>query len=201
MKLNRMNQICAFSCGEWSNRATTVRVRESSTDRNRTVTSLLFTSFIHVCFSDCGINCHRHCRDQVGSECSKKQKNTSGSCPCTPASESRTKGSGFNTSVHRGQFLIHWLRNNPELWFLPPRFQAQRTRPSFSPKVTRQKTTREPPRCGKVTRLTRHCQIAPPRQTLECGHQKKRTREETTTTVLPMRPLRGRWDLARSNQI
>ncbi|XP_060903093.1 RAS guanyl-releasing protein 4 isoform X1 [Labrus mixtus] len=41
---------------------------------------------------DCGINCHRHCRDLVGMECSKKHKNSTGSCPCTPAPESRTKG-------------------------------------------------------------------------------------------------------------
>ncbi|XP_056904890.1 RAS guanyl-releasing protein 4 isoform X2 [Takifugu flavidus] len=45
----------------------------------------------------CGINCHRHCRDQVGTECLKKQKNPSGSCPGTPASESRTKGSSFGS--------------------------------------------------------------------------------------------------------
>uniref|UniRef100_A0A8D0B060 RAS guanyl releasing protein 4 n=1 Tax=Sander lucioperca TaxID=283035 RepID=A0A8D0B060_SANLU len=30
---------------------------------------------------DCGINCHRHCRDLVGIECLKKHKNTTGSCP------------------------------------------------------------------------------------------------------------------------
>ncbi|XP_028276406.1 RAS guanyl-releasing protein 4 isoform X2 [Parambassis ranga] len=42
---------------------------------------------------DCGINCHRHCRDLVRMECLKKHKNTTGSCPCTPAPDSRTKGS------------------------------------------------------------------------------------------------------------
>ncbi|XP_061537699.1 RAS guanyl-releasing protein 4 [Phycodurus eques] len=41
----------------------------------------------------CGMNCHRHCRDLVGIECLKKHKNTSGSCPCTSALESRAKGS------------------------------------------------------------------------------------------------------------
>ncbi|CAK6957892.1 RAS guanyl-releasing protein 4 [Scomber scombrus] len=42
---------------------------------------------------DCGMNCHRHCRDLVGMECLKKHKNTTGSCPCTPAPESRSKNS------------------------------------------------------------------------------------------------------------
>ncbi|KAF7665313.1 hypothetical protein LDENG_00147680 [Lucifuga dentata] len=40
---------------------------------------------------DCGVNCHRHCRDLVGMECSKKHKNSGGSCPCTPAPDSKTK--------------------------------------------------------------------------------------------------------------
>ncbi|XP_051253515.1 RAS guanyl-releasing protein 4 isoform X1 [Dicentrarchus labrax] len=46
---------------------------------------------------DCGINCHRHCRDLVGMECVKKHKNTTGSCPCTPAPESRTKGNSWSS--------------------------------------------------------------------------------------------------------
>ncbi|KAM7412674.1 hypothetical protein PAMA_020177 [Pampus argenteus] len=46
---------------------------------------------------DCGINCHRHCRDLVGIECLKKHKNTSGSCPCTPAADSRTKGNSWSS--------------------------------------------------------------------------------------------------------
>uniref|UniRef100_A0A3Q3FU80 RAS guanyl releasing protein 4 n=1 Tax=Labrus bergylta TaxID=56723 RepID=A0A3Q3FU80_9LABR len=46
---------------------------------------------------DCGINCHRHCRDLVGMECSKKHKNSTGSCPCTPAPESRSKGGVWST--------------------------------------------------------------------------------------------------------
>uniref|UniRef100_A0A7N8WXX9 RAS guanyl releasing protein 4 n=1 Tax=Mastacembelus armatus TaxID=205130 RepID=A0A7N8WXX9_9TELE len=49
---------------------------------------------------DCGINCHRHCRDLVGKECLKKHKNTSGSCPCTPGPDSRTKGNSWSTSFH-----------------------------------------------------------------------------------------------------
>ncbi|XP_026154464.1 RAS guanyl-releasing protein 4 isoform X3 [Mastacembelus armatus] len=46
---------------------------------------------------DCGINCHRHCRDLVGKECLKKHKNTSGSCPCTPGPDSRTKGNSWSS--------------------------------------------------------------------------------------------------------
>ncbi|XP_019128504.1 RAS guanyl-releasing protein 4 isoform X1 [Larimichthys crocea] len=46
---------------------------------------------------DCGINCHRHCKDLVGMECLKKHKNTSGSCPCTPAPDSRTKGNSWSS--------------------------------------------------------------------------------------------------------
>ncbi|KAM8853182.1 RAS guanyl-releasing protein 4 isoform 2-T2 [Synchiropus picturatus] len=48
---------------------------------------------------DCGINCHRHCRDLVGMECSKKHKNTVGSCPCTPLPDSKSKGSEEETFV------------------------------------------------------------------------------------------------------
>ncbi|XP_028426695.1 RAS guanyl-releasing protein 4 isoform X2 [Perca flavescens] len=46
---------------------------------------------------DCGINCHSHCRDLVGIECLKKHKNTTGSCPCTPAPDSRTKGNNWSS--------------------------------------------------------------------------------------------------------
>ncbi|XP_024133397.1 RAS guanyl-releasing protein 4 isoform X1 [Oryzias melastigma] len=46
---------------------------------------------------DCGINCHRHCRDLVRMECLKKHKNTSGSCPCTPAPDSRAKGNSWSS--------------------------------------------------------------------------------------------------------
>ncbi|XP_017286552.1 RAS guanyl-releasing protein 4 isoform X1 [Kryptolebias marmoratus] len=46
---------------------------------------------------DCGINCHRHCRDLVRMECVKKHKNTTGSCPCTPAPDSRTKGNSWSS--------------------------------------------------------------------------------------------------------
>ncbi|KAM9853763.1 RAS guanyl-releasing protein 4 isoform 1-T1 [Aulostomus maculatus] len=46
---------------------------------------------------DCGINCHRHCRVLVGMECLKKHKNTTGSCPCTPAPDSSTKGNSWSS--------------------------------------------------------------------------------------------------------
>lgn len=46
---------------------------------------------------DCGINCHKHCRDVVGSECLKKHKNTTGSCPCTPGSDTKTKGNSWSS--------------------------------------------------------------------------------------------------------
>lgn len=46
---------------------------------------------------DCGINCHKHCRDIVGSECLKKHKNTTGSCPCTPGPDSKPKGNSWSS--------------------------------------------------------------------------------------------------------
>ncbi|KAM9732792.1 LOW QUALITY PROTEIN: RAS guanyl-releasing protein 4 [Menidia menidia] len=46
---------------------------------------------------DCGINCHRHCRDLVGMECLRKHRNTTGSCPCTPAPVSRAKGNSWSS--------------------------------------------------------------------------------------------------------
>ncbi|AWO98608.1 putative RAS guanyl-releasing protein 1-like [Scophthalmus maximus] len=46
---------------------------------------------------DCGVNCHRHCRDLVGMECLKRHKNTTGSCPCTPAPDLKTKGNSWSS--------------------------------------------------------------------------------------------------------
>ncbi|XP_061916895.1 RAS guanyl-releasing protein 4 isoform X1 [Entelurus aequoreus] len=46
---------------------------------------------------DCGMNCHKHCRDLVGMECVKKHKNNSSSCPCTPAPDSRPKGTVWSS--------------------------------------------------------------------------------------------------------
>uniref|UniRef100_A0A673H282 RAS guanyl-releasing protein 1-like n=1 Tax=Sinocyclocheilus rhinocerous TaxID=307959 RepID=A0A673H282_9TELE len=44
---------------------------------------------------DCGVNCHKHCKDVVGMECIKRFQVTSSSCPCTPGpvSSLHTKGS------------------------------------------------------------------------------------------------------------
>ncbi|XP_018619144.2 RAS guanyl-releasing protein 4 isoform X1 [Scleropages formosus] len=47
---------------------------------------------------DCGANCHKHCRGQVGLECMKRFKISSGgSCPCTPAPEIKAKGSSWSS--------------------------------------------------------------------------------------------------------
>ncbi|KAM4627636.1 RAS guanyl-releasing protein 4 [Polymixia lowei] len=46
---------------------------------------------------DCGVNCHRHCRDLVGMECLKKHKVSGGSCPCTPAPDLRPKGNSWSS--------------------------------------------------------------------------------------------------------
>ncbi|XP_051934864.1 RAS guanyl-releasing protein 4 isoform X1 [Hippocampus zosterae] len=54
----------------------------------------------------CGMNCHRHCRDLVGMECLKKDKSTSGSCPCTPAPDSRAKGSVWSTGSEDEAFVF-----------------------------------------------------------------------------------------------
>lgn len=61
---------------------------------------------------DCGINCHRHCRDLVGIECLKKHKNTPGSCPCTPGPDSRTKG---NSSSSEEDTFVFPQSNDSEL--------------------------------------------------------------------------------------
>ncbi|XP_071768646.1 RAS guanyl-releasing protein 4 isoform X1 [Centroberyx gerrardi] len=46
---------------------------------------------------DCGVNCHKHCRDLVGMECLKKHKVSGGSCPCTPAPDLRPKGNSWSS--------------------------------------------------------------------------------------------------------
>uniref|UniRef100_A0A8C9R4P8 RAS guanyl releasing protein 4 n=1 Tax=Scleropages formosus TaxID=113540 RepID=A0A8C9R4P8_SCLFO len=45
---------------------------------------------------DCGVNCHRQCKDQVGMECVKKVKFSGGSCPCTPIPDNRPKGHSWS---------------------------------------------------------------------------------------------------------
>lgn len=46
---------------------------------------------------DCGMNCHRHCKNLVGVECHKRHKVSGGSCPCTPAPDLRTKGNSWSS--------------------------------------------------------------------------------------------------------
>ncbi|KAJ8372759.1 hypothetical protein AAFF_G00277020 [Aldrovandia affinis] len=46
---------------------------------------------------DCGINCHRHCKDQVGLECKKRFKVSVGSCPCTPIADIRPKENSWSS--------------------------------------------------------------------------------------------------------
>ncbi|XP_026769364.1 RAS guanyl-releasing protein 4 isoform X1 [Pangasianodon hypophthalmus] len=47
---------------------------------------------------DCGVNCHKHCKDLVAMECMKFQV-SGGSCPCTPGPGSgiRTKGNSWSS--------------------------------------------------------------------------------------------------------
>ncbi|KAJ8256626.1 hypothetical protein COCON_G00187780 [Conger conger] len=46
---------------------------------------------------DCGINCHRHCKDQVGLECKKRFKVSGVSCPGTPIPNIRHKGNSSSS--------------------------------------------------------------------------------------------------------
>uniref|UniRef100_A0AAQ4RL94 RAS guanyl releasing protein 4 n=1 Tax=Gasterosteus aculeatus aculeatus TaxID=481459 RepID=A0AAQ4RL94_GASAC len=62
---------------------------------------------------DCGINCHKHCRDLVGIACLKKHKNTTGSCPCTPGPNPRTKGSEEEAFVFPQS---NDTENNQDVW-------------------------------------------------------------------------------------
>lgn len=109
------------SCGESSSRAITARVRSPPYPQSKISQFYCYDTAhcvkklikdLELTFEwltvpslnqpspllDCGINCHRHCRDQVGRECLKKHKNTTGSCPCTPASDSRTKANSLGAS-------------------------------------------------------------------------------------------------------
>uniref|UniRef100_A0A3B3SS04 RAS guanyl releasing protein 4 n=1 Tax=Paramormyrops kingsleyae TaxID=1676925 RepID=A0A3B3SS04_9TELE len=44
---------------------------------------------------DCGVNCHRHCRNQVGLECIKRFKTSAGSCPCTATPDVKAKANSW----------------------------------------------------------------------------------------------------------
>ncbi|KAL2095734.1 hypothetical protein ACEWY4_007882 [Coilia grayii] len=47
---------------------------------------------------DCGVNCHKQCKDQVSMECQKMfQQSSGGSCPSTPGPNIRTKGNSWSS--------------------------------------------------------------------------------------------------------
>ncbi|XP_056622495.1 RAS guanyl-releasing protein 4 isoform X1 [Triplophysa dalaica] len=48
---------------------------------------------------DCGVNCHKHCKDNVGMECLKRLQVTSSSCPGTPGPGTglHTKGNSWSS--------------------------------------------------------------------------------------------------------
>ncbi|KAJ8266590.1 hypothetical protein GJAV_G00132250 [Gymnothorax javanicus] len=52
---------------------------------------------------DCGVNCHKHCKDQVGPECMKRVKVSGSSCPCTPAPN---RGKGHSSSSEEDSFVF-----------------------------------------------------------------------------------------------
>ncbi|XP_062328403.1 RAS guanyl-releasing protein 4 [Osmerus eperlanus] len=46
---------------------------------------------------DCGMNCHRHCKDLLAIECMKKHKVSGSSCPCTPVPDFKTKANSWSS--------------------------------------------------------------------------------------------------------
>uniref|UniRef100_A0AAY4DC33 RAS guanyl releasing protein 4 n=1 Tax=Denticeps clupeoides TaxID=299321 RepID=A0AAY4DC33_9TELE len=46
---------------------------------------------------DCGVNCHKHCKDQVDMECMKRFQVSGSSCPSTPAPTLRVKGNSWSS--------------------------------------------------------------------------------------------------------
>ncbi|XP_077468167.1 RAS guanyl-releasing protein 4 [Stigmatopora argus] len=115
----------------------------------------------------CGMNCHRHCRDLVGIECMKKHKNSGGSCPCTPAADSRTKGAvpskysdeeafffphGNDSEAHKGApfrktvdtsgVWVHYTQTDPGVW--TP--QEKKERKTYYHNVPGKANTLPPPR-------------------------------------------------------
>uniref|UniRef100_A0A673J2R7 RAS guanyl-releasing protein 1-like n=1 Tax=Sinocyclocheilus rhinocerous TaxID=307959 RepID=A0A673J2R7_9TELE len=52
---------------------------------------------------DCGVNCHKHCKDVVGMECMKRFQVTSSSCPCTPGPETFVFPNGNGSEHSKGQ--------------------------------------------------------------------------------------------------
>lgn len=196
MKQNHMNQMCTFSCGEWSNKATTVRVREYSIEWNLHSYTRLSVDKFHPClFLRLWDKLSQALSRSGGNRMLEETEKHVWVLPLHPCVWIQDQGQQLQyVRSSSGPTIDSSIEKQPWTRVSFTVLQVQRMRHSFSPKVTRQKTTRE-------ARLTRHCQIAPPRQTLECGHLKKRTREEVTTTVMPTRPLSERWELAGTNQI
>lgn len=126
----------------------------------------------------------------MGIECLKKHKNTTGSCPCTPAPDLRTKGNSWSAS-----FLLHIQsakhtlssvsKKSLKLLFNIIIFsgQVQKRRPLFFPRVMKQSTIRVH-LTGKVTPVNQYCPTAPLRRILEFGHLRRRTKRETTFTLV-----------------
>ncbi|KAJ8402179.1 hypothetical protein AAFF_G00370440 [Aldrovandia affinis] len=52
---------------------------------------------------DCGVNCHKHCKDQVGLECMKRYKISASSCPSTPAPN---RGKGNSSGSEEETFVF-----------------------------------------------------------------------------------------------
>lgn len=52
-------------------------------------------SYVSPSVADCGVNCHRHCRNQVGLECIKRFKTSAGSCPCTATPDVKAKANSW----------------------------------------------------------------------------------------------------------
>ncbi|KAL7878377.1 hypothetical protein AOLI_G00093510 [Acnodon oligacanthus] len=55
---------------------------------------------------DCGVNCHKHCKDLVAMECMKRFKVSGGSCPCTPGPGSSLRPKGNSWSSEEDTFVF-----------------------------------------------------------------------------------------------
>uniref|UniRef100_A0AAY5EJU4 RAS guanyl releasing protein 4 n=1 Tax=Electrophorus electricus TaxID=8005 RepID=A0AAY5EJU4_ELEEL len=55
---------------------------------------------------DCGVNCHKHCKDLVTMECMKRFQVSGGSCPCTPGPGSGLRAKGNSWSSEEDTFVF-----------------------------------------------------------------------------------------------
>ncbi|XP_030621080.1 RAS guanyl-releasing protein 4 [Chanos chanos] len=55
---------------------------------------------------DCGVNCHKSCKDQVGTECPKRLTVSGGSCPCTPGPVTGLRAKGNSWSSEEETFVF-----------------------------------------------------------------------------------------------